>query len=116
MPPHIDAIDLTSKPSRTFRLHDKFSRPCYNPSMSAPEGNIFATKFPTPESRKKLCAAYIAHVESGLSDECFPECDPQTLRKYIAECSDDFDADKIEVSRRKRQLFWEVMGRDGAMS
>lgn len=82
--------------------------------MPAPEGNQNALKFPTPESRQKLCRDYITHVESGLSDECFPECDPQTLKKYIDLFPVDFDTDKIEVSRRKRQLFWESMGRDGA--
>src|SRR3954471_3004390 len=83
--------------------------------MPAPEGNNFASKFPTPETRKKLCVDYITHVESGLSDECFPECDPQTLRKYMADYPDDFDTDLIERSRRKRQLFWETAGRDGTM-
>lgn len=72
-------------------------------------------KFPTPEGRKKLCADYIAHVESGLSDECFPDCDPQTLRRYIADYPDDFDTDAIEAANRKRQLFWEKAGRDGTM-
>jgi len=83
--------------------------------MPAPEGNHNAQKFPIPESRQQLCSDYIVHVESGLSDECFPECDPATLKSYIANFPVDFDTDRIEVARRKRQLFWESAGRDGTM-
>lgn len=72
-------------------------------------------KFKTPEERQALCQAYIEHVESGLSDECFPECDPQTLRRYIADFPVDFDTDAMEVACRRRQLFWEKAGRDGTM-
>src|SRR5258708_1723745 len=81
----------------------------------APAENNNALKFKTPEERQKLCLDYIAHVESGLSDECFPECDMQTLRSYLDRFQSDFDTDKISVAKRKRQLFWERLGRDGAM-
>ena len=50
--------------------------------MAAPPDNNYAMKFPLPEDRKALCAIYVLHVESGLSDECFPACDPTTLKKY----------------------------------
>lgn len=83
--------------------------------MTAPADNTLAMKFKTPEEREALCQAYIAHVESGLSDECFPECDPQTFRRYLRDFPDDFDTDLIQKARRKRQLFWEDMGRTGSM-
>jgi hypothetical protein len=83
--------------------------------MSAPAGSSHASKSPTPESREKLCNDYITHIESGLSDECFPECGLQTLKKYVADYPDDFDTDLIERSKRKRRLFRERMGRDGAL-
>lgn len=83
--------------------------------MPAPEGNDFAAKFKTPEERKQLCSEYIAHVESGLSDECFPACDPVTLKKYIQLYPVDFDTDAMIRAKRKRQLFWEEVGRDGTV-
>jgi hypothetical protein len=83
--------------------------------MSAPEGNTNGMKFKTPEDRKAHQEAYIAHVESGLSDECFPECDPQTLRKYVAEFPIDFDTEMIGQAQRNRRLFWEKAGTDGTM-
>ena len=83
--------------------------------MTAPIGNDYALKLPTPEDRKQFCAIYIGHLKTGLSDECFPECDPSTFKRYVREFPDDFDTDKIEVARRKRQLFWERAGRDGTM-
>lgn len=67
--------------------------------MLAPAENNFAMKFKAPEERAVLCVKYIEHVESGLSDECFP----QTLRKYIEKFPEDFDTDRIEVAKRKRQ-------------
>lgn len=83
--------------------------------MPAPEGNSNAMKFPTPDDRQALCKAYIDHVESGLSDECFPECDPQTLRQYVADFPVDFDTNAMERASRNRQLFWEKTGRDGTV-
>ena len=76
-------------------------------------GNTNNKKFKTPESRKKLCRDYIKHIETGLSDECFPECDPQTLRKYMAEFPSDFDINLMTRAKRMRRLFWEQMGIDG---
>ena len=78
-------------------------------------GNTNAMKFKSPDDRQRLQNQYVEHVESGLSDECFPECDLQTLRRYLRDFPDDFDIDLIEVARRKRQLFWERAGRDGTM-
>lgn len=83
--------------------------------MPAPEDNINAMKYKTPEERQALCAAYAAHVESGLSDECFPECDMDTLHRYEADFPVDFPTDMLQAARRKRQLFWEKAGRDGTM-
>ncbi len=76
--------------------------------------NDFAMKFKTPASRRKLCKDYIKHIESGLSDECFPECDPQTLKKYVELYPKDFDTDLMIKSRRMRRLFWEEMGLRGS--
>lgn len=83
--------------------------------MSAPSENANAMKFPEPQERRKLCQAYIAHVESGLSDECFPDCDPQTLRRYVADFPIDFDTAAMDRAQRNRQLFWEKAGKDGMM-
>lgn len=76
-------------------------------------GNTNNTKFKTSESRKKLCQDYIKHIETGLSDECFPECDPQTLKRYIELYPSDFATDLITKAKRMRRLFWEEMGIDG---
>ena len=78
-------------------------------------GNDNAVKFKTSKDRKRLCAEYILHVRSGLSDECFPPCDPQTLRKYMARFPSDFDIDLMEAARRERIEFWEKVGRDGTI-
>jgi uncharacterized protein (DUF2249 family) len=83
--------------------------------MTAAPENAYAMKFKTPEERQDLCDSYIEHVESGLSDECFPDCDPQTLRRYLGDFPDDFDTDAMEKAKRKRQLYWEKAGRDGMM-
>lgn len=78
-------------------------------------GNTNAMKFKTAEERKALCAVYCIHVEQGLSDESFPECDMQTLKHYREEYPLDFDTVEIEKSRRTRQLLWEKAGLDGTM-
>lgn len=83
--------------------------------MSAPEGNQNALKFDTPEKRKQLLDNYVAHVESGLSDECFPDCDPTTFKKYVEQFPFEFDTDRIQIAKRKRQLFWESAGLNGTM-
>ena len=78
-------------------------------------GNDFNMKFKTPESRKVVCASYIAHVESGLSDECFPDCDMDTFHRYERDFPEDFPTDLLDQARRIRRLFWERAGRDGTI-
>lgn len=78
-------------------------------------GNTNAMKFKTAQARRALCTAYCAHVEQGLSDESFPECDMQTFKHYREEFPLDFGTVAIERSRRTRQLLWEKAGLDGMM-
>lgn len=80
--------------------------------MSAPLDNQFALKFKTSEERKDLCKKYCEHIEKGYSDESFPECDIDTLKKYMAEYPDDFQVFGADVDRSKRirRMFWEKIG------
>ena len=78
-------------------------------------GNNNAMKFKSSKDRKRLCAEYILHVRSGLSVECFPLCDPQTLRKYVEQFPSDFDIGLMEQARRERIQYWETIGRDGTI-
>jgi uncharacterized protein (DUF2249 family) len=81
--------------------------------MSAPKGNDFKVKFKTPEDRQQLCDNWCDHLSKGLSKECFPDCDPQTFKKYLSLYPDDFDTDKIEEAERLGRTFWEKTGIDG---
>lgn len=83
--------------------------------MAAPEDNNYAMKFKTPEERQALRDAYIQHIQSGLSDECFPECDMDTFHRYEQDFPEDFPTDMLNAARRRRQLFWEKAGVDGTM-
>ena len=80
--------------------------------MSAPKNNNYAMKFKTVKERRELANRYSLHCEKGLSNACF-EIDENTLQRYISEFPEDFRT--IKKARRKRQLFWEQMGIDGAM-
>jgi len=77
-------------------------------------GNQNALKFKTSEERKKLLHAYLKHVESGFSDEAFPECDMDTFNEYVVKFPIDFPTDMILRARRNRRLFWEEMGIKGS--
>ena len=74
-------------------------------------GNINKMKYKTSEERKALCIQYVEHIRKGLSDNCFPECDMETLKKYMNNFPSDFDSDQIARARRERQL----VGIDGTI-
>ena len=57
------------------------------------EGNNNAMKFKTPEKRKALCKKWCEHLAAGLTRDSFPDCDPQTFRKYCRLFPEDFNAD-----------------------
>ena len=82
--------------------------------MSAPHGNQFALRYKTSEERQDLCRRYCGHIEKGYSDESFPDCDIDTLKRYITEHPEDFGAD-VGRSKRLRQLFWERAGVAGTL-
>jgi len=84
-------------------------------SMAAPKGNNYAMKYKTPEERQELCRKYIEHIEQGFSDESFPECDEETLQRYIRDFPKDFGADQIMKAKKKRMLFWERVGKQGTI-
>jgi hypothetical protein len=81
--------------------------------MAALKNNNYAMKFKTAKERKELAHRYYLHCEQGLSDSSF-EIDEETLKKYASDFPDDV-LGTIKEARRKRQLFWEQMGIDGAM-
>jgi hypothetical protein len=82
--------------------------------MSAPEGNNYNMKWKTPEERKAACESVCKHLEQGLSQNCFPDADWDTVERYMKEFPQDFPSEKIKEARRKGRMLWEGMGRDGA--
>ncbi len=66
-------------------------------------------RYKTPESRQKLCKAWCFHLSNGYTRESFPDCDPQTFRKYAREFPEDFNPHDLEVADRLQKLKWEEM-------
>lgn len=83
--------------------------------MAAAKGNNYNMKYKTTEEQKQLLENYIAHVEQGLSDSCFPDVDMQTFKVYCEKFPEVFETDRIAAAKRKRKLFWEKMGADGSL-
>lgn len=82
--------------------------------MPAPEGNNFRMKWKTAAERQAACDEFCAHIASGLSQECFPGADWDTVQRYIKDFPEDFPSEKIEEAKRKQRQFWEIVGREGA--
>ena len=72
-------------------------------------------RYSTPSSRRKLCQEWCTHLANGLPKETFEECDPQTLRKYVAKYPEDFDLEEIGRAERKGYNYWYKMGIAGSM-
>lgn len=75
--------------------------------MDARIGNEYARKFKTPEQRTQLCADWCAHLRNGFTKESFPQCDPQTFKRYMKEFPDDFDVYAIAAAEREQKMRWE---------
>ncbi len=80
--------------------------------MAAHKNNDYAMKFKTPEERKDLCDKWCAWLTVGKSKESFPDCDPQTFRRYCEDFPEDFDTQKIETAERACRAWWEDAGRE----
>lgn len=81
--------------------------------MAAPKGNNYAEKFKTPEERKALLDAYVAHAKTGLSDEAFAPCDMDTFKEYCKKYPEDFPTDIVRGAQVARRIFWEQLGVSG---
>lgn len=77
--------------------------------MPAPNGNKNAAK--SKEDLIVLITAYIDHRAKGYSKKSFPDCDYETIEKYI-ESEVDFRPLKKELvkAERKGRYYWECMG------
>ena len=83
--------------------------------MPSPLGGMSNNKkWRTSEERKAVCQALCDHLSQGLSMKCWPLSDPATVKSYIEEFPEDFDAEAIADAKRKGLLFWERLGIDGA--
>src|SRR5690606_25307110 len=56
----------------------------------------------------------IEHLEQGYSRGNFPECDWDTVERYVAKYPNEFPPQRIAQAIRTGRLFWESMGRSGA--
>lgn len=83
--------------------------------MPAPLGNTNNTKWKTSEERKAACERVCEHIMSGLSRDCFPDADWDTVERYIKEYPVDFPPEKIENAMRINRLFWEKTGVEGTL-
>lgn len=83
--------------------------------MPAPEGNNNRMLWKTPEERVAACKRVCDHLASGLSKDCFPDADWQTINVYMRKYPVEFDANLIEDATRRGRLFWEQVGIDGTL-
>ena len=74
-----------------------------------PEGNTNSMKYKTPEERRALFDAAVAHLEQGLDKQSFEPCAWATFERYCAEYPDEFDADRIAQAIRKGRQIIEKM-------
>ncbi len=75
--------------------------------VGAPKGSKFNLRFKTPEARQQLCKDYCKHLTQGFTRESFPKCDPQTIRKYVADYPEDMDIEAIAEAERAQLMAWE---------
>lgn len=77
-------------------------------------GNKNSEKFDTPEKRINMFGRLLKHLSEGLGKNCFPDCDWDTVLRYVDKYPDECPRDEFETALRMGNLFWESMGRSGA--
>lgn len=69
----------------------------------APNGNTNAMKYPTPEDRQNLCKRFCDYLRTGKPRTYFPECDYDTISRYMKDFSVDFPPEDVEAAAREGQ-------------
>jgi hypothetical protein len=82
--------------------------------MPAPKGNNYKMKWKTKKERKAAFEVVCIHLKKGLSKECFPLADWDTVERYIKDFPEDFPTEKINEAMRMGQMEWELIGMNGA--
>lgn len=72
-----------------------------NNGVGAPEGNTNAMKYKTPEERRALCEKFCSYLKAGKPKNYFPDCDFDTIQRYMKDFPIDFPTEQIEAAERE---------------
>jgi len=61
-------------------------------------------KYNTPKKRKDVHKKWCEHLASGKPQDLFPECDEETIKKYIREFPEDCPIDDVNRAKRIGKL------------
>lgn len=94
----------------------KSHRTRVRPGQQSNKNNLpMNLKLRTPEERLAMFKSYCKHLEDGFSRESFPDMSYEAVEEYVANFSDELDAEEMHKAWRTGRKRWEVTGQKGCI-